>query len=170
MKVTSAHANKILRQLNEEKDYWINVENESMLYTASVNEEPVIPEYDYEKVSAKIESIDKKICKIKHAINHSNISSEVEVGGEKITIDALLVRMAQITKRKNMLGKMRKQLPKSRVEGNCFSNKSIVEYRYANYDIEKVMEDYDKISRLLFEMQMKLDEHNQTVLFELDIE
>ena len=44
MKVTSAYANKMLKKLNEEKDYWMNKEKESMLYTASADEEPVIPD------------------------------------------------------------------------------------------------------------------------------
>ncbi len=33
-----------------------------------------------------------------------------------------------------------------------------MEYRYVNYDLEQVKKDYDEISKILFEMQMKLDE------------
>lgn len=169
MRVTSAYANKMLKQLNEEKEYWINKEKESMLYTASTDEDPVIPDYDYGKVSETLKQLDRKICKIKHAINQSNISSEIEIFGEKYTVDVLLVRMAQISKRKSVLDRMRKQMPKSRVDDNGFySRKSFVEYRYVNYDLDQVKKDYDEISRVLFEMQMKLDEHNQTVEFEVD--
>jgi hypothetical protein len=50
------------------------------------------------------------------------------------------------------------------------SRKVFVEYRYVNYDLERVKKDYDEISKVLFEMQMKLDEHNQTVEFDVDIE
>ena len=116
MRVTSAYANKMLKKLNEEKDYWINKEKESMLYTASTDEEPVIPDYDYGEVSAILEQIEKKIYRIKHAINQSNVNSEIEIFGEKYTVDVLLVRMAQISKRKSVLDRMRKQLPKTRVE------------------------------------------------------
>ena len=171
MKVTSAYANKMLKKLNEEKEYWINKEKESMLYTASTDEEPVIPDYDYEEVSATLEQIEKKICMIKHAINQSNVNSEIEIFGEKYTVDVLLVRMAQISKRKNILDKMRKQMPKSRVEdGYYMSRKAFIEYRYVNYDLEQVRKDFDEISKVLFEMQMKLDEHNQSVEFDIDIE
>ena len=61
MKVTSAYANKMLKKLNEEKDYWMNKEKESMLYTASADEEPVIPDYDYGEVSETLEQIEKMI-------------------------------------------------------------------------------------------------------------
>ncbi|MBR1796484.1 MAG: hypothetical protein IJ757_00495 [Clostridiales bacterium] len=172
MKVTSSLANKLLKQLNEEKDYWLNKEKESMLYTATADEDPVIPEYDYEGVSATLDEIDRKICKIKHAINTSNINSEIEVAGEKYTVDMLLVRMSQLTKRKLTLDKMRKQLPKSRVEDSGYfsAKRSVVEYRYTNYDVEKVKRDFEEVSKTLFEMQMKLDVHNQTVQFDVDIE
>lgn len=171
MRVTSAYANKMLKKLKEEKDYWINKEKESMVYTASMDEEPVVPDYDYGEVSSTLEQIEKKICKIKHAINQSNINSEIDIFGEKYTVDELLVRMAQISKRKLVLDGMRKRNPKTRVEdGYYMSRKAFVEYRYVNYDLQQVRKDYDDISKLLFEMQMKLDEHNQTVEFDIDIE
>ena len=171
MRATSAYANKMLKQLNEEKEFWLNKEKDSMLYVAAVEEEPVIPDYDYVEVSSKLEEIDKKICKIKHAINQSNINSEIDIFGEKLTIDVLLVRMAQINKRKAVLDKMRKHLPKCRVDDNVFSSrKSFVEYRYVNYDLERVQKDFDEVSKLLFEMQLKLDEHNQSAVFDIDID
>ena len=60
MRVTSAYANKMLKKLNEEKEYWINKEKESMQYTASTEEDPVIPDYDYGEVSSTLEKIEKK--------------------------------------------------------------------------------------------------------------
>ena len=171
MKVTSAYANKMLKKLNEEKEFWITKERESMVYTAAIDEDPVIPDYDYNEVTGKIRQIDEKIYKIKHAINLSNLNSEVDILGKKYSIDTLLVHMAQINKRKSVLDRMRKQLPKSRVPASGWgSRKTIVEYRYVNYDLDQVSKDFDELSQLLFEMQMKLDEHNQNVLFDLEIE
>ena len=171
MRATSAYANKMLKQLNEEKEFWLNKEKDSMLYVAAAEEVPVIPDYNYVEVASKLEAIDRKICKIKHAINQANINSEIDIFGEKYTIDFLLVRMAQINKRKMVLDKMRKQLPKSRVDDNVFSaRKSFVEYRYVNYDLERVQKDFDEVSKLLFEMQLKLDEHNQNAVFDIDID
>lgn len=44
-KITSAYANKWLKSLEEDKEYWINKEEASSTYVAAINEEPVIPEY-----------------------------------------------------------------------------------------------------------------------------
>ena len=64
MKMTSAYANKVIRKLNEDKEFWNNKERNSSTYIAAIDEEPVIPEYDFAKVAAAIADIDEKIVKI----------------------------------------------------------------------------------------------------------
>ena len=73
-KMTSAYANKLLKRLNEDKEYWMNKEQNSCTYTAAIDEEPLIPEYDYDEVSNTLNEIDEKITKIKHAINYVNVT------------------------------------------------------------------------------------------------
>ena len=58
-KITSAYANKMLRSLEEDKAFWVNKEAASSTYVAAVNEEPVIPEYDYMAVANMIDEIDR---------------------------------------------------------------------------------------------------------------
>lgn len=168
-KMTSAYANKMLRSLEEDKGYWVNKENESNTYVAAVNEEPVIPEYDYAEVAAKIEEIDEKICIIKHAVNLNNATARVKVGEKEMSVDTILIRMAQLNKRKAVLDYMRKQLPKSREEARYMSRNTVPEYRYINYDLDLVKKEYERVSEAIMEMQMALDQYNQTVLFEVDI-
>ena len=43
---------------------------------AAINEEPVIPEYDYAEVAATIAEIDEKIAVIKHALNVTNATAK----------------------------------------------------------------------------------------------
>ena len=171
MKVTSAVANKMVKQLEEERAYWNQIEVESGTYTAAIGEDPVIPEYDYREVTEKRDAIDRKIVKIKHAVNVANASNEVETEEGTLTIDALLVRMAQLNTRKFRLDEMRKLLPKVRLNstaswGNV--NKA-PEYRYLNYDKEQVKADFEEISRKIYSMQLALDKYNQTYEFEIDI-
>lgn len=169
-KMTSAYANKMLRSLEEDKEYWTNKESASCMYTAAVNEEPVIPEYDYSEVAATIAEIDEKICVIKHAVNVNNAAARIMVGQKEMSVDMILVKMAQLNKRKNMLDFMRKQLPKTREAQRSYSPRNAVpEYRYINYDLELVKREYVRVSEEILEMQMALDQHNQTVLFEVDI-
>lgn len=51
MTITSAYANKMLRSLEEEKAFWVNKEATSSTYVVVINEEPVVPEYDYAEVA-----------------------------------------------------------------------------------------------------------------------
>ena len=170
MKVTSALANKMIKQLEEEKLYWNNLEFEAHTYTAAIGEEPVIPEYDYAKVSETLDSIDRKIERIKHALNVSNATNCVETEEGLLTIDAVLIRMAQLNHRKSKLDTLRKKLPKERLTSTAsWGNVSKApEYRYLNYDVNQVKDDFEKISRRILNMQLVLDKYNQTQEFEID--
>ncbi len=169
-KMTSAYANKMLKSLEEDKAFWVNKENTSSTYVVAVNEEPVIPEYDYSMVADTISKIDEKIAIIKHALNLSNATAEVQVGDTLMSVDMILIRMAQLNKRKAVLDEMRKQLPKAReVQHSYISRNSVPEYRYINYDLDLVKAEYEKVSVSIMEMQMALDKYNQIEQFEVDI-
>lgn len=168
-KMTSAYANKMLRSLEEDKAFWVNKEAASSTYVVANNEEPVVPEYDYAEVAATIAEIDEKIAIIKHALNVSNATAKVLVGDEEMSIDTILIKMAQLNKRKAVLDHMRKQLPKAIVEQHSYiSRNSVPEYRYINYDLELIKKEYESVSAKIMEMQMALDKYNQTVQFECD--
>ena len=169
-KMTSAYANKLIKRLNEDKEFWRRKEAEGCMYVAAVGEEPVIPNYDYGEVAAKLEEIDEKIVKIKHAINLANLTSELEVGNCKITVDQVLVKMAQLSKRKMILDSMRKREPKTRINSGGFgAHKTAPEYQYINYDLETVSKDYERIDAELAQMQIALDKYNQTYEFEVNV-
>lgn len=168
-KMTSAYANKMIRSLEEDKAFWVNKEAASSTYVVSINEEPVIPEYDYTEVAAAIAELDEKIAIIKHALNVSNATAKVPVGDREMSIDTILIRMAQLNKRKAVLDQMRKQLPKAREEQAYMSRNAVPEYRYINYDLELVKREYEGVSNTIMEMQMALDKYNQTVQFEVEI-
>lgn len=170
IKMTSAYANKVIKRLNEDKEFLRNKEREGYLYVAALDEEPVIPEYNYEEVAKSISEIDEQIIQIKHAININNCINEVMVGNSKITIDTILVKMAQLNKRKEVLDRMRKQQPKTRINSGSFaSRKTAPEYCYINYDLELIKKEYERIDSQIAEMQLALDKYNQTVEFEVNI-
>jgi len=167
MKMTSAYANKMLKQLAEDKSYWVNKENDSCLYSAAVGETPVIPEYDFAGVSATIEKIDEKTRILKHAINLANVTGEVDVNGSRMTIDVILIAMAQLNKRKGFLDSLRRQQPQSRKSAGFYSSRAVQpEYQYINYDLDLAKSEYERVSKEIMDMQMALDKYNQTVEFE----
>lgn len=168
--MTSAYANKMLKSLEEDKAYWLNKEATSATYVAALNEDPVIPEYDYEKVAATIAALDEKIAIIKHAINVTNATAKVSVGDQEMSIDTILIKMAQLNRRKVVLDRMRKQLPQEREEQRAYGSRNAVpEYRYINYDLDQVKQDFENVSKTIMEMQMALDLYNQTVQFEVEL-
>lgn len=167
--MTSAYANKMLKSLEEDKAFWLNKEASSSTYVVAVNEEPVVPEYDYAEVATTIATIDEKIAIIKHALNLTNATAKVQVGDCEMSVDTILIKMAQLNKRKYVLDQMRKQLPKAREEQAYMSRNSVPEYRYINYDLELVKKEYEDISKTIMDMQMALDKYNQTVQFDVEI-
>ena len=168
-KMTSAYANKVLKKLQDDKSFWLSKERDGYLYVAAIDEEPVIPEYDYNQISDEIKNIDRKIVKIKHAINVINSTSEIEIGNESMTIDQILISMAQLNNRRSMLDNMRKQQEKRRVDSGFYgTRKTAPEYQYVNYSIDEVKKDYEEIDSKIAAMQIALDKFNQT--FEFDVE
>ena len=161
MKMTSAYANKLLKSLADEKSYWTNKEEASRTYVAAVGEEPVIPEYDNSAVSDTLNEIDRKTVIIRHALNLANATAKIPVGDTEMSVDSI---------RKTTLDTMRKCLPKMRESSHSFSSRNAVpEYRYTNYDPELVKRDYERISGKIMEMQIALDQYNQTFLFEVEL-
>lgn len=168
-KMTSAYANKLLKKLAEDKEYWRGVEDGRSTYVAAINEEPVVPDYDYATVAGQIEAIDEQIVKIKHAINVNNASNQIEVGQTKMCIDEILIKMAQLNRRKQVLDTLRKHSPKVRVSSGLYSRNTTPEYEYINYDLDLVNREYLRIDEEIAAMQLALDKYNQTFEFEVQI-
>ena len=99
-----------------------------------------------------------------------NATAKVSVGDIEMSIDTILIKMAQLNKRKNVLDVMRKRLPKAREDQRSYMSRNTVpEYRYINYDLDLIKKEYESVSKAIMEMQMALDRYNQTVQFEVNI-
>ena len=170
--MTSATANKMLRQLNDEKGYLLRIEEDASTYIEAEGAEVYAPEYDYKSTAKRIDELDHKVCILKHAINQMNINTEITVAIDDarvtMTMDVALVKMAQLNRRASTLDTMRKRLPKSRKEDRYGSTSNLVEYVCVNYDIEAVKADYDAVMRTITEIQTQIDYVNQTVQFEVE--
>lgn len=169
MKMTSAYANKLLRQLNEEKEFLLIQEENSCTYVYAADEEPLIPQYSYPQTEAQLRALDAKIVKIKHAVNCSNVSTSLTLSsGRVLTVDQALVVMAQLSQRKQQLDILRKRQPKAR-NNDHYGRSGATEYTCINYDLTDVRKAYEAISAEIMEIQMKLDQLNQTVTFDVEL-
>lgn len=170
MKLTSAYANKMIKKLNEDRDFLLEQEKEDRTYIIDKTEaedKQIIarPEYDYRATSDKLAEINLKIMKLKHAVNINNTVTKMQLkDGTELTIDQALIRMAQLNVRKKRLDVMRAAKPVVKVDDSYGSG-----YRYLNFDPETVKADFEKISDLIMDIQLQLDYLNQTVEFEVSL-
>lgn len=164
--MTSAAANKWIKTLEDEKAYYLTLEANASTYTLAEGEPEEKPDYDYCEVSKKIEELDYKIQRIRHAVNVFNTTTKLPE--LDLTVDEALVKMAQLNNRKAQLDIMRKKLPKSRVNSFLNRTKTVIEYEYTNYDIEQVKKDYNRIHEEIMKIQLALDICNQTKTFSVN--
>lgn len=167
MQYTSAEAGKLLRKLNEEYQTLITKENKSSVFTAAVGEniDDVRPAYDFAETRTKIRDLQAKIRKVKHAINGFNL--ETTVPGYDMTIDQMLVYIPQLSEEKRLLTEMAGRLPKARTQ--AYGNRTIIEYDYANYDVEEASRALEGVTDELSKAQTALDVVNNSKSFEIDI-
>ena len=173
MRMTSAEAAKLLRKLQEELDNVLLMEEQSREFSASLGEdlESVRPAYDYEEVQRRIGGLEERIRRVKHAISAFNLVQEVP-GFEGMTIDQMLVYIPQLNRRKAKLALMRQRLPEGEGliaghHGAYGGGSQIIDYSYANYDMEAVKADYEKTAEELSRAQTALDLVNTTAQLEI---
>ena len=168
MKYTSAEAGKLLKKLGEELLSINQREQNGKEFLAAVGEdiESVRPDYNFAETQCALDEIERKIRKVKHALNVFN--STTVVSGFDITIDEMLVYIPQLTARKNALAQMKDKLPKVR-EQSRMNISSVLDYRYLNYDVTAVAAEYEKVSDTLAKAQNALDSVNMTQSLEIDL-
>ena len=168
MRVTSAQAAKLLRQLNDELRALQLKEANSSSFVAAIQEdvESVRPAYNFKEMRDAQAEVECKIRKVKHAISVFNTTTIIP--DFDITIDEMLVYLPQLNRQCEVLSKMRDAMPKVRVSSG-YPGGNIIDYKYANYDIEEVGRYYAELSDTLAKAQTVLDLVNSTVEFEIDI-
>ena len=167
MKMTSAEANKMIKQLRDQINLLRRQEASVLSFIAATTEnvEEVRPAYSYEETAAKYDELEGKIRKIKHALNVFNATTVPE--GTEMTIDEILVFLPQATERLRALTVMLSKPPKFRATDT--GRTSIIEYEYLNYDLQTVQRDYDALMAKKTQAMTALDLVNNTLSFEVDI-
>ena len=172
---TPATAAKYLRILEDEKQNLLQRESERCHYVAAMDEEPEVPEYDYAATRARVAEIDALVRKMRHALHAHNVATLLPDLG--ISVDEALVELAQLSSAKRTLDDLRGRQKKARIDVyNSFyrrrynePQRDVVEYDYANYDVDQAELDYQAAYEQLIELQSAIDYSNQTTRFEVDL-
>ena len=166
MKLTSAKANKLLKQMNEEYEALLEEEKNTSTFLAAMGEDPsaLKPDYSYELTKNRIIKLETEICRLKHAINIFNTTHKPE--GFDMTVDEALIYIAMLSKKTAKLAEMKNRLPKAREISDIYSVNGIIDYRYINYDRQAVKTDYELAYEELSRLQIALDVLNNTLEFE----
>jgi len=164
---TSSEAAKLLRRLNEEHESLKSRENKCCTFNISLEEkvEDVRPEYDFTEVQERLELLEAQVRYVKHAINEFN--TRTVVPGFDLTIDQMLVYIPQLSEKKRRLARMAERLPKERLDASGYGGKTIIEYRYANYDVKLAKERLAAVTDELAKAQTALDVVNNSAVMEL---
>ena len=167
MKYTSAEAAKLLRGLNEEEAELKEEIRKKSTFLAAMGEDPktVRPEFNLKESLRDLNRLDERIRSVKHALNVFN--STTVIPEINMTIDQALVYIPQLTYKKQLLGEMASRLPKQRDTGSYMRTSSVVDYLYANYDIEEAKKELRDVSEKLAQVQLALDLANSTMSFEI---
>lgn len=166
MQITSASANKILKQLNEEYRFLLDQDMQQRVYPEIEGVAPIIPDYDITDATKQLIAITDKISRLKHALNIFNTTTMLP--GHDYTIDEALVRMTFLSYQKSRLNAMR-SIPEKRMISGRNSRNNQVEYELANFDPKEAENLYNIISEELSELQLSLDTVNSTEKFDIEL-
>lgn len=164
--ITRAGAKKMVRKLEDDKDYLLSQIASQSNYIETEGIDPVVPDFDFDKVITQWIEIDSEIRKIKQALNIFDTNAIIPE--LNITISEALIKMAQLNKLKTSLDSMRRKIPKKRRQGYNVSN-NLVEYECLNYDLKQAEAAYDAVLADITKIQIGLDTCSQTLLFDLEI-
>ena len=176
MVLTSASANKMIRLLEDQKQYLLDNEANDSKYVLADDEVKDIPDYDFDKYDSDIDELDYKIRIIKHITRDSNIKFSINMFNTNtllsigITIDQALVEMAQLSNKIQRLRAMRRAKNKERLLGVNAGRYNIAEYQYLNYNKQDVNETYRQAMIRIHKIQLALDLVNQTKEFTVDLD
>lgn len=152
-----AGAMKYLKLLGDNKDSLIRKEIEGSVYDELNGERQSCAEYSLADTQRELELLDQSVLNIRHAVNVSNSTSIV--GDTGLTVDQVLISMAQLNARLYQLQDMALKPVRSRPRpfSPGSSDKIVV---CANYDPVEAKTMATEIREKVSKLQMALDMHN----------
>lgn len=164
---TSASAAKFIKLLENEKSRLVAIEQKNSTYVLAQGEECEPPSYDYREIVTQIDELDEDIRRVRHALHVFNAHTLIPEEG--ITVDEALIQLAQMNGKLHRLERLCAVEPKKRLASGYFGGKGLIEYEYANFDVQSAFADYEDLYRRISDLQLRLDLVNQTETFSVEM-
>ena len=151
---------KEIKRLEEERVALIKYEDASYYVMFQSNEEPLLSDYEFEKIQCQLEWYDKEIRRLRVLLAHSNVTTFVE--GFDMTISEALFYLEQL---KYMSSRLQSMSRRKELERHS-SRDGRVEYTKLSYSPSVALEKYNKIREIIPKLQMAIDRTNLTNMIE----
>lgn len=155
MKVSNSEAIKIIKGLEAELEDLRRSEVLNSTYSYKEGETKILPDYNYKETRKKIEEINTRIRKIKHALALSNCTNHLS-DFDDMTIGEGLVYLAQLNKEYSSLSTLSSRTKITR----RITPNGVLEYTECNYDPEKVKKAQKELFELITALQINIDRAN----------
>ena len=160
MQMTLTEANRKAQQLRLEAARILSEEENIRTYAHSEGEKPLPQAYDFAATQARLNAINNKVARIRHAVSLFNVTHQVS--GMEMTIDEALVRISMLSEMKRRLDQMA-VIPEVERHGSY----RVVEFVHRNFDVDEVRAEAERITDELNRLRAALDLTNLTSTIEI---
>ena len=157
MKICSAEAMKIIKELEEEKNLIIAIEDRRSTVSYKEGETKTIPDYDYKETRKSICDLDDKIRALKFKVAKSNCETTL-TGGFDCSVSEGLVLLAQLRSR---LEQAEELADRQQITRRITSN-GVLEFTECLYNVIEVENDVKDLNRQIGKLQIAIDRANLT--------
>ena len=163
MKMCHSEVIKYIKELESKKRVLLRQESNDCTYSYQDEDSKIVPNYDYKKTRKAVDALDTKIRKLRHALAVANCSVIVEEFD--VTLGEALVMLAQYQNKCELLSEMSSRQQIS--QRSSYSGK--MEITCCNYDVEKVVKEYEELRLLIGRLQVAIDRANLTNFVEVEV-
>ena len=157
MKICSAEAMKIIKELEEEKNQTIANEDRRSTVSYKEGETKTIPDYDYKKTRSDICELDDKIRALKFKVAKSNCETLL-TGGFDCSVREGLVLLAQLRSRLEQA----ESLADTQQLTRRITSNGVLEFTECLYSVKEVENELKDLNKQIGKLQIAIDSANLT--------
>ena len=163
MKMCHSEVIKFIKELESKKHVLLRQEENDCKYSYQDEDSKIVPNYDYKKTRKAVDALDTKIRHLRHALAVANCTVIVDEFG--VTLGEALVMLAQYQNKCELLSEMSSRQQIS--QRSTYSGK--MEITCCNYDVEKVLKEYEELRLVIGRLQVAIDRANLTSFVDVEI-